>query len=677
MKKLVSIALTLIMLTTMFATFAEEKIQAQRAALDALLADAGVELYPGDLSQTYISAFRNGLTNLVLNHRYMDEAQTAEWEAFLPTVMQDIKKLSEGDSEKLINLVSDGINQLETFSAMSKAELKLQIFSTLNYASQLTERQGIALQVLFNELEKGLHNADEAREQEILDTVRRATAEISGLHNVRDDILSLMLFLSEANLVNFSKTHATEAQVSRNHGYLLLIAADEAQNLLSEEDESLLQATLDSFRSEVDALELDFSNLTDADMAALTSAAEAFIAKMPAASEGMPAITANIIVDRLIYFRTLTEEQRASLDSIYPLTLNFFKNLNEETSEQAYACVEALRTALYESDDTAILENIDAIHKLIVNAQIQKNFDTLTGMSDDTLRALGILLIGDCVMWRDGILTDELYNALKDKNLDWSKLSDDEAAEIKAQIESYVVNSSVSDTEKLVESMYQSFLVLSNLNQDETELISYLFLQLSLSLKKDTLTTTQLAELTNILSVMVYELNVDSEEHNITLGDVMALRSDEAAEIWDEKFNGLSQEAQFLLNHELLSDYNHYMLSHYSVSVTDDDASSDAAPALEVNGIETSDEQLAALEKNIFDLVVASLPKDAPAITKYNITAERVCDVLRLSTLSKTEQDLCVSVLDIFNDILADGTFEEMRMVNDYHHNLLHLVSDN
>ncbi|MEE1200777.1 MAG: hypothetical protein U0L09_09000, partial [Christensenellales bacterium] len=81
MKKLISLLMTLVMLTGTCAAFAEAEAVDHQAALEALLAEAGVELQPGDLSRPFEKALGNTVAVLILTHTRMTEEQLTEWEA--------------------------------------------------------------------------------------------------------------------------------------------------------------------------------------------------------------------------------------------------------------------------------------------------------------------------------------------------------------------------------------------------------------------------------------------------------------------------------------------------------------------------------------------------------------------------------------------------------------------
>jgi hypothetical protein len=489
--------------------------------------------------------------------------------------------------------------------------LKRTLFNSLLYVSQLTEKENDVINAIYHALEQEIHGADEARVEEIVAGIKASMEELVGLHNVRDDMMFILKFLHEKGAP--STEDVDEERLVHVAGEILK-AADQ---VMGDQIEDL----------------------------------DAALAKIPA----------------------FEEEMAEGPAELWHHLVNVLGRLDGEELAEAVAHIEELANAVLQDDQEAMAEQVKYVFADHMAPELeQRNYEALLGMDDEELRVLAIELMVLARGWQDGYMDGSLQEELGALELNWSDLSEEDMATIRNTVAAKVGTLEIPEEmkERAIEGMTRNIVMMNGFSDEEKAVADSLINLLIRRLDADVLNEVELLVLKNEMETLLYELGGDTEQYQGNLEGIFDMQG--IGDAVDHE--ALSDAANFLLAIRFIEHFEVWsmMTEEAKANLPEvDKALTEAVKDLELNGEETTMEQLLALEDAVGG-VLSQL--DIPMEVMASEIAKTVSNYLVMSSLTEEEQGIVATALEALSKTLAEGNHEEIRELRNYCHQLKHVM---
>jgi hypothetical protein len=172
------------------------------------------------------------------------------------------------------------------------------------------------------------------------------------------------------------------------------------------------------------------------------------------------------------------------------------------------------------------------------------------------------------------------------------------------------------------------------------------------------------------METLLYELGGDTEQYQGNLEGIFDMQG--IGDAVDHE--ALSDAANFLLAIRFIEHFEVWsmMTEEAKANLPEvDKALTEAVKDLELNGEETTMEQLLALEDAVGG-VLSQL--DIPMEVMASEIAKTVSNYLVMSSLTEEEQGIVATALEALSKTLAEGNHEEIRELRNYCHQLKHVM---
>lgn len=668
MKRFIALLLTLILVSTCIA-FGETDEE-----LFAVPATPAFMISLSDLSEIYIQTAHDIISTLVSARQLMSDEEYAAWKPTQDIFLESIQTLKTDDVTALLGEANDNINAMDVFTPLEKSLLKYYFFNTLYDVYELSNSERDLLyrtSKLFSYDVEEPFEGDPVSSFEDMINGLKMDMPIEDIRNIRSELMHILRLVldnqSEQYVEQLQDPHTLMTTVK-----MLSLTTEHVLKGITEEESAVYNDVLTSLNTQIDALELDFENLSEGDLNTIAQVVENLVQEYSVPEETL-LLSYEEIAELIINYHTMTDDQVHASNSIIGNAAWGLDHMDPDSLETYQQLILEMMNAMTAQDLETVYDLFLQAHMLLMRACENRYYETFCSMSSETLILVSAGILHICYLWDQNTSEEKISSFIQDLNVGTLKIEDDRLENSLKIIEDLFTNPDLFNENilKLIDILNNGNNQMYKTHENQVRLLSVLFKDLINMLNSGTLKDRKLDSIRITLESLAHSVVFDKNPSNVTLKDVIALRNGEAIESITDRLRALGEETKRMLVETLSNDLMICMLrpeEGAELLHSIDLQLYEAVKPLKLDGIESTSDQLQAMEK-----AVASVfrdKEDIPEVLKMSLTARNVYNCFLMSTLPEEEQELIVTIFKTFSQILSDGNPEELDLLKNFNYQL-------
>lgn len=665
MKRFIALLLTLILVSTCIAYGEADE------ELFAVPATPAFTISLSDLSEVYIQTARDIISTLVSARQLMSDEEYAAWKPTQDIFLESIQTLKTDDVTALLGEANDNINAMDVFTPLEKSLLKYYFFSALYDVYELSNSER---DLLYRTGKLFSYDVAENFEGDLVgsfeDMINGLKTDMS-IEFIRSELMHILRLVlddqSEQYVEQLQDPHTLMTTVK-----MLSLSTEHVLKGITEEESAIYNDVLASLNTQIDALELDFENLSEGDLDAIAQVVENLVQEYSVPEETL-LLSYEEIAELIINYHTMTDDQVHASNSIIGNAAWGLGHMDPDSLETYQQLILEMMNAMTAQDLETVYDLFLQAHMLLMRACENRYYETFCSMSSETLVLISAGILHGCHLWDQNTSEGKISSFIQDLHVDSLKIEDDRLESFLKIIEDLFTNPDLSkeDNFKLIDILNNSNNQMYKTHENQMRLLNVLFKNLINMMNSGTLKDRKLDTIRITLESLAHSVVFDKNPSNVTLEDVIALRNGESIESIADQLRALGKETKRMLVETLSNDLMFCMLrpeEGAELLHSIDLQLYEAVKTLKLDGTESTSDQLQAMEK-----AVASVfrdKEDIPEVLKMSLTARNVYNCFLMSTLTEEEQELIVTIFKTFSQILADGNPEELALLKNFNHQL-------
>lgn len=678
MKRIFALILSLTMLLGVFA-YAEDS----KDDLFDLLLDSEVEFKRFNLTPDLIDALDIALEKAYVEYTNMTPEQIEEWKAARKAINDTALATPIGEGDALRDFINETIDNMEGFKLLAKSNFKSSILEDLVRGYELNDDELAVYVYILTEIYEEMEAAESEEELEafyelISDAIDGMTM---GIHDARGNLMTLFSTATEPYFDALTERLASDPELAREVAVAYLAIYDRLVSVETDDSVSL-ENILKGLIIEIHGLGYDTENLTEAQIAEYEAIiAEAIEANFPELTDAQAAK-----LQGMIYKAGMDDSGTAGgmltvLKSFNDGIGEVLNGLDEELKADIANHNEKLKAALNENNDEVIFDEFTTIAQHIFEARKGQLYETVYKLTPEKAGVIAAKVLFDAWAWEEDF--DQAMSLVEFvENVEWDTLTEEEQYDVVALI---------------VEEAIMRFELTEEIDEEyEALIVGYLVEAMTII---DSFTVEELAALDLYCNIISAYLNIGTEDDMLILKPIMEglthvfnfeeMGIEDVAAVavslfgyYDPEerlaqFDNVSDTTLMLIVREAMETYEAFMMMPEGVGAIFAETNAkikDIASGLGIKGSETDPAVFEQLEDQIYE-IFGSFAALTP-LERAASSARIVARIMNYSILDPEEVALISDVNAKLNEVLANGTEEELDALKALYHSMLHLMEE-